>query len=51
MLPGADTAFGHKLLVAKICIRMKKNHEVPGRKTQGGIWRSYMLSGRKCKIL
>jgi hypothetical protein len=49
-MPGANSGSNHKLLVAKICT--KKNKIVSSiKENQDGMWRSYMLNDRKCKIL
>jgi hypothetical protein len=49
-VPGAVCDSGHKLLVAKIHTRFKKIIKFQKGK-QEGIWRSYVLKDRKCKII
>jgi len=49
-VPGAAGDSDHRLLVAKIHTRFKKIIKFQKDK-QEGIWRSYVLKDRKCKIL
>jgi len=49
-LPGADIDSHQKLLVAKICTRLKKTVSFK-RKDHNGIWRNYMLNDKECRIL
>ena len=49
-LPGADIDSDHNLLVAKVRIRLKKIIRFKGADLYG-IWRSYILKDKVCRIL
>jgi len=49
-LPGADTDSDHNLLDAKVRTRLKKIIRFK-RADLDGIWRSYMLKDKECRIL